>query len=76
MDCALAPTRRSMNTAFYRAAKLLAEFRENGMASWALQSGADGRYELILSNYSPGYSARWKNSCGSLRSMVTRRTGA
>jgi hypothetical protein len=41
--------------AFYHAAKLLAEFREYGMASWAQQSGADGRYELILSNYSPAY---------------------
>src|SRR5262249_8061497 len=35
--------------------KLMAEFREYGMASWAQQSGADGRYELILSNYSPAY---------------------
>ena len=40
-------------TAFQRAATLLAEFRDLGVASWAQQSGAAGRYELILSHYSP-----------------------
>jgi hypothetical protein len=42
-------------TAFQRAATLLAEFRDLGVASWAQQSGAAGRYELILSHYSPGH---------------------
>jgi hypothetical protein len=42
-------------TAFQRAATLLAEFRDLGLASWAQQSGAAGRYELILSHYSPGH---------------------
>jgi hypothetical protein len=41
--------------AFQRAATLLSEFRDLGMASWAEQSGAAGRYELILSDYSPGH---------------------
>ena len=41
--------------AFYRAVTLLAEFREQGMASWAQQSGSPGRYELVLSNYSPAH---------------------
>ena len=44
--------------AFHRAAKLLAEFREYGMASWAQQSGADGRYELILFELCTGLSRR------------------
>src|SRR5262245_18865257 len=44
-------------TAFQRAATLLAEFRDLGVASWAQQSGADGHYELILSHYSPGHIA-------------------
>ena len=44
-------------TAFQRAATLLAEFRDLGVASWAQQSGAAGRYELILSHYSPGHIA-------------------
>lgn len=44
-------------TAFYRAATLLAQFRNLGMALWVQQSGANGRYELILSNYSPGHIA-------------------
>ena len=39
-------------TAFQRAATLLAEFRDLGVASWAQQSGAAGRYELILAHYS------------------------
>jgi hypothetical protein len=42
-------------TAFQRAATLLAEFRDLGVASWAQQSGAAGRYELILSHYTPGH---------------------
>ncbi len=42
-------------TAFQRAATLLAQFRDLGVASWAQQSGAAGRYELILSHYSPGH---------------------
>ena len=42
-------------TAFQRAATLLAEFRDLGVASWAQQSGAAGRYELILSHYSPDH---------------------
>ena len=42
-------------TAFQRAATLLAEFRDLGVASWAQQSGAAGRYELILSHYSPSH---------------------
>jgi hypothetical protein len=41
-------------TAFQRAATLLAQFRDLGVASWVQQSGAAGRYELILSHYSPG----------------------
>ena len=40
-------------TAFHRVATLLAQFRELGMALWVQESGAPGRYELILSNYSP-----------------------
>src|SRR5262245_48743024 len=42
-------------TAFQRAATLLSEFRDLGVASWAQQSGAAGHYELILSHYSPGH---------------------
>jgi hypothetical protein len=42
-------------TAFQRAATLLAEFRDLGVASWAQQSGTAGHYELILSHYSPGH---------------------
>jgi hypothetical protein len=41
-------------TAFHRAATLLAQFRDRGMAWWVQESGATGRYELILSHYSPG----------------------
>jgi hypothetical protein len=41
-------------TAFHRVATLLAQFRELGMGLWVLESGATGRYELILSHYSPG----------------------
>jgi hypothetical protein len=41
--------------AFRRAATLLSEFREAGMASWGQQSGVAGRYELILSHYSPAH---------------------
>jgi hypothetical protein len=44
-------------TAFERAATLLAEFREGGMASWAQQSGGAGGYELILSHYAPAHSS-------------------
>ncbi len=44
-------------TAFHRAATLLAQFRDLGMALWVQQSGANGRYELILSHYSPGHIA-------------------
>ena len=44
-------------TAFQRAATLLAQFRDLGVASWAQQSGAAGRYELILSHYSPSHIA-------------------
>jgi hypothetical protein len=35
-------------------ATLLARFRELGVALWVQESGATGRYELILSHYSPG----------------------
>jgi len=42
-------------TAFQRAATLLAECRDLGVASWAQQSGAAGRYELILSHYAPDH---------------------
>ena len=42
-------------TAFHRAATLLVEFRTRGMASWAQQSGNAGRYELILSHYTPAH---------------------
>src|SRR5262245_7047233 len=45
-------------TAFYRAAKLLAELREYGMATWAQQSGAAGRYELIFADYSPNHISK------------------
>jgi len=41
--------------AFNRAVTLLAEFREQGMASWAEQSDNPGRYELILSDYAPAH---------------------
>lgn len=41
-------------TAFHRAVTLLAQFRDLGMALWVQESGATGRYELILSRYSPG----------------------
>jgi hypothetical protein len=41
-------------TAFHRVATLLAQFRELGVGLWVQESGATGRYELILSNYSPG----------------------
>jgi hypothetical protein len=41
-------------TAFHRAATLLAQFRDRGMAWWVQESGATGRYELILSHYAPG----------------------
>jgi hypothetical protein len=41
-------------TAFHRVATLLARFRELGVALWVQESGATGRYELILSHYSPG----------------------
>jgi hypothetical protein len=40
-------------TAFHRAVTLLAQFRDLGMALWVEESGATGRYELILSRYSP-----------------------
>ena len=40
-------------TAFHRAVTLLAQFRDLGMALWVQESGATGRYELILSRYSP-----------------------
>jgi hypothetical protein len=42
-------------TAFNRAATLLTQFRERGIASWAEQGGNAKQYELILSNYSPAY---------------------
>ena len=41
-------------TAFRRVATLLTQFRELGVALWVQESGATGRYELILSHYSPG----------------------
>jgi hypothetical protein len=41
-------------TAFHRVATLLAQFRELGMALWVQESGAPGRYALILSHYAPG----------------------
>jgi hypothetical protein len=44
-------------SAFQRAARLLAELRDLGIASWAQQSGVAGRFELILSHYSPGHVA-------------------
>ncbi len=63
-------------TAYRRAATLLAEFREYGIASWMKHSDAAGRYELILSSTRRPTSARWKNSCGSSICVVTRRTRA
>ena len=44
-------------TTFHRVATLLAQFRELGMALWVQESGAPGRYELILSHYAPGHIA-------------------
>ena len=41
-------------TAFHRVATLLAQFRDLGIGLWVQESGATGRYELILSHYSPG----------------------
>ena len=41
-------------TAFHRVATLLAQFRELGMTLWVQESGATGRFELILSHYAPG----------------------
>ena len=41
-------------TVFHRVATLLAQFRELGIGMWVRESGATERYELILSNYSPG----------------------
>ena len=41
-------------TAFHRAVTLLAQFRELGIGLWVKESGATGRYELILSHYAPG----------------------
>ena len=41
-------------TAFHRAATLLTQLRELGIGLWVQESGATGRYELILSHYSPG----------------------
>jgi hypothetical protein len=52
--------------AFQRAATLLSEFRDFGIASWAEQSGATGRYELILSKYSPGHVAEVQELLGLL----------
>jgi hypothetical protein len=46
---------------FQRAATLLSELRDLGVASWAQQSGATGRYELILSKYSPDHVAACRN---------------
>jgi hypothetical protein len=43
--------------AFQRAATLLAELRDVGVASWAEQSGSEGRYQLIFSNYYPAHAA-------------------
>src|SRR5215831_5864137 len=44
------------HAAFQRAATLLAEFRDLGVTSWVQQSGAAGRYELILLHYSPSHT--------------------
>jgi hypothetical protein len=52
-----ARTTTEEETAFQRAATLLAELRDLGIASWAQQSGVAGRFELILSHYSPGHVA-------------------
>lgn len=41
-------------TVFHRVETLLAQFRELGIGMWVRESGATERYELILSNYSPG----------------------
>ena len=43
-------------TAFQRAATLLAELPDVGVASWGEQSGSVGRFELVLSNYSPRHA--------------------
>jgi len=51
---------------FQRAATLLSELRDFGVASWAQQSGATGHYELILSKYSPGYVAEVQELLGLL----------
>ncbi|MGB7949390.1 MAG: hypothetical protein WCH75_17010, partial [Candidatus Binatia bacterium] len=53
-------------TAFHRAATLLAQFRDLGMALWVQQSGADGGYELILSHYAPGRIAEAEELLGLL----------
>ena len=53
-------------TAFQRAATLLAQFRDLGVASWVQQSGAAGRYELILSHYSPGHTTEVQELLGLL----------
>jgi hypothetical protein len=50
-----ADTTAEERAAFNRAATLLAQLRERGMASWAEQSGNAKQYELILSNYSPAH---------------------
>src|SRR5262249_58767388 len=41
-------------TAFERAATLLAEFREGGMASWVQQSGGAAAHHRTLSHSAPG----------------------
>ena len=51
---------------FQRAATLLSELRDLGVASWAQQSGATGRYELILSKYSPDHVAEVQELLGLL----------
>jgi hypothetical protein len=53
-------------TAFHRAATLLAQFRDLGMALWAQRSGADGGYELVLSHYAPGRIAEVEELLGLL----------
>jgi hypothetical protein len=42
--------------AFIRAAKLLRDLRELGIASWVVDEGISGRYELILAGYAPEHA--------------------
>jgi len=52
--CSGASATLEERAAFHRVVTLLAQFREIGIGSWVQESGATGRYELIVSHYSPG----------------------